>query len=72
MNNSWLASIRNDKKLTHEAVAGLARIERSYYTKIENGLIPSVKVAKRIARVLGFDWTNFFNQDCDVKSQKVM
>ena len=33
-------------------------------TEIENGNAnPSVKVAKKIAAVLGFDWTMFFEDD---------
>ncbi len=60
--NRWLVEIRRKKNMTQEKVAKLAEIERSYYTKIENGVIPSVKVAKRIARVLGFDWTCFYRQ----------
>lgn len=68
--NRWLLDYRNRHgKLTQEKVATLANVDRSYYTKIENGVIPSVKVAKRIAAVLGFDWTLFFNQTCDEKSQ---
>lgn len=56
--------------MTQEKVADLAEIERSYYTKIENGLTPSVKVAKRIAGVLGFEWTLFFENEC-VKNAQV-
>lgn len=70
MKESWLANFRNAKGLTHEQVAELAGIDRSYYTKIENGSTPSVKVAKRIASVLGFDWTLFFEQDCAINAQK--
>ncbi len=34
------------------------------YSKIERGEAnPSVDVAKRIAAVLGFDWTRFFEDD---------
>jgi len=32
-------------------------------TEIENGNAnPSVKVAKKIAAVLGFDWTRFYDE----------
>ncbi|GAA4715235.1 helix-turn-helix domain-containing protein [Brevibacillus fulvus] len=58
--NSWLVEIRMRKQLTQKEVANLAGIERSYYTKIENGAIPSVKVAKRIAEVLETNWTFFY------------
>lgn len=45
-------------------------IERSYYTKIENGLRPSVKVAQKIGEVLGIDWTIFFTKICVKNAQK--
>lgn len=67
--HNWLEKIRNEKGLTHEQVAEQVGIDRSYYTKIENGSIPSVKVAKRIASVLGFDWTLFYEQDCAINAQ---
>jgi len=36
-------------------------------TEIENGNAnPSVKVAKKIAAVLGFDWTRFFDDEDDL------
>lgn len=47
-------------KYSQQEVADKVGIERSYYTKIENGLSPSVKVAQRIGEVLGVDWTIFF------------
>ncbi len=57
----WLKNIRSTKGLTQLEVAKRAKIERSYYTMIENGdRKPSVAVAKRIANVLGFEWTIFF------------
>ncbi|KIL37964.1 hypothetical protein SD70_29720 [Gordoniibacillus kamchatkensis] len=67
--NEWLAEKRNIKGLTHEQVAELAGIERSYYTKIENGLTPSVKVAKSIAAVLDFNWIIFFEAKCEKNAQ---
>jgi len=46
---------------SQQDVAEKVGIDRSYYTKIENGLTPSVKVAKAIGYHLGFDWTIFFD-----------
>ncbi|MCL5780887.1 MAG: helix-turn-helix transcriptional regulator [Firmicutes bacterium] len=58
----WLKMIRKQLKITHDDVAKAAEIERAYYTMIENGTRnPSVDVAKRIATVMGFDWTLFFD-----------
>lgn len=66
MTNEWLERIRKDKNMTHDQVATRAGISRHYYTMIANGnRRPSVKVAKRIANVLGFDWTRFFESEGD-------
>ncbi|MCY7835250.1 helix-turn-helix transcriptional regulator [Bacillus haynesii] len=58
------------KGYNHAEVAAKSGIERSYYTKIENGQKPSVNVAQRLGEVLEFEWTRFFTQNCDVTSQK--
>ncbi|MEK4702014.1 helix-turn-helix transcriptional regulator [Solibacillus sp. FSL R7-0668] len=51
-------------------VAKEVGIERSYYTKIENGLKPSVKVAQALAKHLGgFEWTIFFEENCAKSAQ---
>ena len=47
--------------LTLKQVGDAAGISESYYWLIENGeRTPSVSVAKRIASILGFPWTDFF------------
>ncbi|MEC1552590.1 helix-turn-helix transcriptional regulator [Bacillus haynesii] len=69
--NIWIKEYRKQKNYNHSQVALKAGIERSYYTKIENGQKPSVKVAQKLGKVLDFDWTLFFTQDCDVSSQKI-
>ncbi len=56
---SWLINIRGNK--TQKAVADECGISQNFYSWIEQGKRnPSVEVAKRIAAVLGFDWTRFF------------
>lgn len=55
---------RKALKLSHEQVSNIVGIERSYYTKIENGLKPSVKVAQAIGKALSIDWTIFFIEIC--------
>ncbi|MED4866145.1 helix-turn-helix transcriptional regulator [Heyndrickxia faecalis] len=55
---------------SQQDVADLVGIDRSYYTKIENGLTPSVKVAKALGYHLGFDWTIFFDDNCAKVAQK--
>jgi len=67
----WLKDIRDSKGLTQEQVAILSGISRSHYTHIEQGTkTPSVNVAKRIAKQLGFDWTIFFEDKSYLKEQK--
>ena len=52
---------RQAMKLTMREVAERAGVTESFYCLIENGARqPSVKTAKAIAAVLGFDWTEFF------------
>lgn len=64
MERDWLISYREAKVLTQEQVAELCGIKRPYYTMIETAKRrPSVDVAKKIARVLDFDWILFFAPD---------
>lgn len=57
----WLIRTRETSGMSQEQVAGSCKITRQYYNFIENGRrSPSPKIAKRIAAVLGFDWTKFY------------
>ena len=59
-----LKTIRQEKKLTMREVAERAGVTESFYCLIENGARkPSVRTAKAIAAVLGFDWTEFFSDE---------
>lgn len=58
---TWLIEKRGE--LTQEQVALLAGISRSAYSNIENGRGLSVKVAKKIAKALKFDWKIFFTEE---------
>lgn len=59
----WLINLRGDR--TQEDIAKLAKVSRSAYSNIELGLRdPSVKMAKKIASALGFEWRLFFEQNC--------
>lgn len=52
---------RIEKNLTLKQLAEAANVSESYCSLMERGVcIPSVKTAKRIAEVLGFDWTLFY------------
>jgi len=56
---TWLKELREKKRMTQSQVAENCEISRSYYTHIENGTkTPTVKVAKKIASVLDFSWTD--------------
>ena len=49
--------------MSQTELAETAGVSLSLVRKIEYGQRkPSVKVAKRIAAVLGFDWTEFFKE----------
>lgn len=59
-----LRAIRQEKKLTAATVSAHAGITQQHYNFIENGKRrPSVEVAKKIADVLGFPWTRFYEDD---------
>ena len=62
----WLADIRISVKKSQQEVADAAGISQSYYAWIETGIRGkplAVPVAKKIAAVLGFDWTRFYEED---------
>lgn len=57
----WMKEIRKTKGFTMKDVAESAGISESYYCTIENGSRNCpVETAKKIAVVLGFEWTKFF------------
>lgn len=57
----WLKEKRESHSMTQKNVATQVGLSRAAYTNIETGAKkPSVKLAKRIAEVLGFDWTKFY------------
>lgn len=59
-------NIIDERKRTgksQEEIALEVGISRAGYANIENGKrTPSVPVAKKIAAVLGFDWTRFYDE----------
>lgn len=63
----WLKELRKESgNMTQKQLAEKVGISRTMITEIENGNAnPSVKVAKRIAAVLGFDWTRFYEDEYD-------
>ena len=61
MERCWLKEARQARRLTTYEVAEKTQISQTHYSDIENGKRnPSVRMAKKIAAVLLFDWTVFF------------
>lgn len=61
MKRQWLADIRIKQGKTQQEVAMAVGTSQGGYANIESGLRePSVEFAKKIAAVLGFEWTRFF------------
>ncbi len=60
----WLYKARKNKNLTMAEVAARSNISESYYSMIESGNrdVP-VHTAKKIAKVLEFNWTKFYEDD---------
>jgi len=69
---SWLKKLRHEShNMTQEQLAKKAGISRTMITEIENGNAdPSVRVAKKIAAVLGFDWTLFYQDEDDLTQNR--
>ena len=58
-----LRRIRQESGLTLKQLSDLAGLHDSYICLIEQQKrTPSVSAAKRIAQVLDFDWTRFFEK----------
>lgn len=68
---TWLKDIRVEAGLNQEDVSNQAGINRSLYGHIETGKRnATVMNAKRIAEVLDFEWTLFFEEPChELKNQ---
>ena len=63
MKRNWLRIYRENKNKTQQEVAEKGDISQSAYAMIEIGeRNPSVGTAKKIAEVLEFDWTKFYEK----------
>ena len=61
MNMIEIREMREKKNLTQEELGTRAEISQQTVAAIENGTRrPSVETAKKIAKVLKFKWTKFF------------
>lgn len=60
---TWLIGIRRARGMSQQAVAEAVGVKQPTYWQYEHGQVsPSVPVAKKIAKLLGFDWTLFFEE----------
>lgn len=60
---TWLFEIRKAKQMSGEDIARDVGISYKSYNAYENNRRrPSVETAKKIAAVLGFPWTRFFEE----------
>ena len=67
-----LKAVRKEKGLTGETVCRKAGVSPSGLSMIESGKRrPSVDLAKRIADVLGFSWTQFYEDSPDVINKEM-
>lgn len=58
-----LDEMRKAKNMTQVELAKKAGVAQNTISQLETGeRRPSVKVAKRIAGVLGFEWTRFYEE----------
>ena len=59
-----LKTKRLQKEITQTKLGELCGCDRSMIAKIESGEArPSIRLAKVIAEVLGFDWTSFYKDE---------
>ena len=65
----WLIELR--KGYTQTQIAEAVGITQQMYSFIELGVRrPSVEVAKKIAAVMGFNWTRFFEDECEAYERR--
>lgn len=58
----WLIDLRDS--MSQKEISDKCGISQNFYSWIETGeRTPSVEVAKKIASVLEFDWTKFYDTD---------
>jgi len=62
---AWLIELRKDR--SQFEVADAVGISQNFYSWIELGeRTPSPKVAKKIGKLLDFDWTRFYEEQREV------
>ena len=63
-----LLELRLERGWSQQEAADHIGISRSYYGMVEtSGRVPSVAVAKKLAKTFRFDWRVFFEDDSDAQ-----
>lgn len=63
---------REAKHLSQERLAAMVGVQRQSLSAIECGrTLPSVENAKKLAKILGFDWSEFYDEEKDKRSCEV-
>lgn len=64
MKREWLIAYRKAKNLSQLEIANALGIRQTTYSNYEIGFRePTPKLAKKIAKVLGFNWTKFYDEN---------
>lgn len=59
----WLIAYRKAKGLSQQDIADALDVSQITYSSYETGTRnPKPKLAKKIAKVLGFEWTKFYEK----------
>lgn len=69
----WLIDIRKKKGLSQKSVCEAVDIAQPTYWEYEHGeCTPTVPIAKKVAALLGFDWTRFYDDQPINKEEKAV
>lgn len=64
MKREWLKEYRKKKGLYQRQIASLLGIDQSAFSHYEQGRkSPPVDMAKKIGKILDFDWTRFYDDE---------
>lgn len=59
---TWLTNLRVERNLSQAEIADFVNVTQQMYGYVESGKRnPSPRLAKKIAKVLDFDWTKFYD-----------
>ncbi len=66
----WLIQARHDKGITHSQLAKELEVTPQAVFYWESGQrTPNPKLAQKLARILGFKWTKFY-EETDIQNQE--